>query len=95
MVFEWKNVPYTWNHTQGIIMQLSLLPKTCYYIHNIQVVQQAITHVFLSALTARYQLEFTAEIGNFKGSYYHLAEGWMAHHVIRMEECLKYLDVSS
>ena len=31
-------------------------------------------HKGLGALEARYQLEFTAEIGNFKAKYYHLAE---------------------
>ena len=36
----------------------------------------------LSALKARYQLELNAEMGNFKASYFYLAEGWMSHHGI-------------
>ena len=37
---------------------------------------------YLSALKARYQLELNAEMGNFKASYFYLAEGWMSHHGI-------------
>ena len=45
-------------------------------------------------LKARYQLEFTAEMGTFKASYFHIV-GWMAHHGIWVEECLKNFNVSS